>query len=73
MFNVVPHTRTIYEEQCVFVNTNAYLKYGGYGARNGMKPLARAIPIITLKLKRVHGKHSDRMLKCVECTLKESL
>ena len=75
VLNVVPQQRTIHEEQCIFVNTNAFLKYGGYGARNGMKPLARAIPLITLKAKRVYSKggKEDRIIRSVECTLKERL
>lgn len=65
------------EEQCLFVNTNAFLKYGGYGARNGMKPLARAIPVIRLKCvrrsHRSHGVEKDFYVKSMECTLKENL
>lgn len=72
-FSVSSQRKTVHEEQCVFVNTNAFLKYGGYGARNGMKPLARAIPVITLRAKRKCHGNEDYIRKEVECILKESL
>ena len=73
MFDVNTNAKTVREQPCVFVSCNSYLKFGGYGERAGMKPLSRAIPVITLKAKRVFRGNEDYITKVVECTLKENL
>ena len=70
-YEVNTNSHLVKERPCVYVNTNAYLKYGGYGARNGMKPLSRGIPVITLKAKRKTHKGKEEFVKLVECVLKE--
>ena len=71
------NNHTVREEPCVFVNTGAFLKYGGYGARAGMKPLSRAIPVITIKNKRKtiqrKNERSDTTQRRIEVVLKDSL
>lgn len=71
VLNVNANAHTVKEESCVFVNTGACLKYGGYGARAGMKPLSRGIPVITLKALREPGDGAS--VRSVECTIKERL
>lgn len=73
MIEVNNNNHSIKEVPCVFVSTNAYLKYGGYGARAGMKPLSRAIPVIKIKANRKTYKGREQTIKSVECTLKDTL
>lgn len=73
VLNVNTNAHTVKEESCVFVNTGACLKYGGYGARAGMKPLSRGIPVITLKAIRNRTNKDDSYIRSVECTIKERL
>ena len=77
MMSVNINNHTVREEPCVFVNTNAYLKYGGYGAKAGMKPTSRAIPVITLKVKRKvrnsKNEKADNLYRYIDCQLVESL
>lgn len=39
---------SVVEEDRVFVNTGAFLKYGGYGQNKGLAPTSRKIPVIIL-------------------------
>ncbi len=71
--NVDANSHTIKEESCVFVNTNSFLKYGGYGARAGMKPLSRGIPVITLKAIRKCKGRKEMYIRNIECVIKERL
>lgn len=73
VLNVNANAHTVKEEGCVFVNTGSCLKYGGYGARAGMKPLSRGIPVITLKALRKRVNNLDECVRSVECTIKERL
>lgn len=77
MMSVSLNNHTVREEPCVFINCNAYLKYGGYGAKGGMKPLSRAIPVITLKMKRKQKQNkqekADNLYRYIDCQLMESL
>lgn len=73
IMHVDTNAHTVREEPCVYVNCGSYLKYGGYGERGGMKPLSRAIPVITLKAKRCFYKKKDYYTKIIECTLKERI
>ena len=73
VLNVNTNNHTVREESCVFVNTGACLKYGGYGARAGMKPLSRGIPVITLKASRNRSNNEEACVRSVECTIKERL
>ena len=64
---------TVKEESCVYVNTGSALLYGGYGARAGMKPLSRGIPVITLRVLRKNHKREELYIKEIDCTIKERL
>lgn len=72
-FDVNTHTRSVREQPCVFVSTGSFLKYGGYGARAGMKPLSRGIPLITLKIIRRHRHGKEEYYRSVECVIKDHL
>lgn len=76
-YEVNTNNHTIKEVESLFVNTNSYLKRGGYGDRAGMKSLSRAIPVITLKAQRVcyrkDGKQYETYVKKINCALKESV
>ena len=71
------NSKTVKECSCVFISSNAFLSYGGYGARAGMKPLSKAIPVIRIKLIRSIRKRKndtqDTLIKNIECVLRENI
>lgn len=57
--NVDTHTVKLVDK--LFVNTNAFLNYGGYGETYGFKPASKDVPVITL-WGSSHEKHMSARL-----------
>ena len=72
-YDVNTQKKTVREQPCVYVSTNSYLKYGGYGARAGMKPLSRGIPVITLRATRTVRHNKESIKRTIECVIKDHL
>lgn len=47
-----PHTQRLMQHTVTYVVTNAFLNYGDYAQKNGMKPATQAIPKIYMKQER---------------------
>lgn len=73
VLNVNTNNHTIREESCVYVNVGSALTYGGYGARSGMKPLSRGVPVIKLKVVRKTDGKEEKYYRQIECVIKDRL
>lgn len=47
-FEINKLKRVVVEKEALFVNTNAFLQYGGYGEDKGFSVPSRTPPVITL-------------------------
>ena len=72
-FAVNTNKKTVKEQPCLYVSTGSMLKWGGYGARAGMKPLSRAIPLIKLKAYTTEHKGRQEVIKKADCVLLDHL
>lgn len=63
-----PHKQLIQKER-LYVNTNAFLNYGGYGEKALYKPASQSIPKIYLKIVRDCSCRLDRLHKVMWCEI----
>lgn len=55
-FRANPNNNAVCKTEHLFVNTAAWLDYGGYGDKNGYKPASCVNPVIILDSKKKHSK-----------------
>lgn len=72
-FAVNTNQKTVKEQPCLFVSTGSALKWGGYGAKAGMKPLSRAIPLIKLKADTREHHKKQWVEKRADCIILDHL
>lgn len=68
-YRVNPEKNSVLQATRLFVNTTAYLRYGGYGQRKAYVPSAISQPKIYLQLKRNQTRVKDSISKEMNCII----